>query len=197
MAATRIALAGIVVTIGMLATSRIADAASYQHLDTLAVSLQRDSARLYHEFRLHFRHTPGYTHLMSDAASMYRLARHVHEVAHHHGSIAHLRSDLRKLDHTFHHLEGLVDRIERGAYHHGVGHIHGDTRHVRRMLHVMDTNLHHLRADVNELGHGGHYIGTGYGHGVVPGHGGHAGHAGHRGAGVSFGGRRITFRLGH
>jgi|GEM_PF-2159564 len=119
------------------------------HLDDLALQLQRQSQQLYWEFRNHYSHTPSYRHLISDASEMYQLSAHVHEVAHHGGSPAHLQADLQKLDRLFHHVEDLVRDIERNHGHpwHG-GHIHGDTRHVRRILASMEDTLHHMLHDV-------------------------------------------------
>jgi hypothetical protein len=139
-----------------------AQADTYEHIDTLAVQLERYAARLDREFALHYRHTSQYAHLRSDSREMARLARHVHDVAHNHGSLAHLQSDLRNLDQLFHHVEDLVDDIEFHAAHnahgyhggfgyHGGGHIHGETRHVARLLHAMEDVLHHLQSDINEL----------------------------------------------
>ncbi len=125
-----------------------ASAQSYQHIDRLAYQLQRQSSSLYSEFRAHFSHTPGYRHLMSDTAKMYRLARHIHDLVHHHEDVHHIVEDLDQLDAAFHHVEELVDQIEHNAHHHGHGHVHGDTRHVRRLLQRMEDTLHHLREDL-------------------------------------------------
>jgi hypothetical protein len=139
-----------VLTIAGLST--VGQTARAEHIDDLAFQLQRQSRDLYLEFRQHYSHTRGYRHLISDSAEMYRLAGHIHEIAHHAGSLVHLRSDLKELDRLFHHIEDLVDDIEHDARfgHHG-GHIHGSTRHVRHLLHEIEDTLHHLLDDVNEL----------------------------------------------
>ncbi len=145
-----------------------AKADTYSHIDGLAVQLTRNARLLEREFAAHYRHTSRYRHLREDARQMIRLADHVHEVAHHEGSLSHLQSDLRQLDRLFHHIEELVDEIEHDAAglgddHHGHfgnfggyhgrygGHIHGNTRHVRRILSAMEDTLHHLQDDVRQL----------------------------------------------
>jgi negative regulator of sigma E activity len=143
----RKSLALVVLSVSLTAASS-AKAQSYEHIDRLASQLQRQSANLYWEFRAHFSHTPGYRHLLSDTARMYRLAAHVHEVIHHGANVGHIRHDVEQLDRAFHHVEEVVDQIEHDAFGHGFGHVHGDTRHVRRQLRQMEATLHHLRDDV-------------------------------------------------
>jgi hypothetical protein len=139
------------------ALTPVAKADTYSHIDGLAVQLTQYARLLDREFSLHYRHTPKYGHLRNDTRNMIRLADHMHDVAHHHGSLAHLQSDLRQLDRLFHHIEELVDDIEHDAIHshdfhgHFGGHIHGDTHHVRRILRSMEDTLHHLMEDVAEL----------------------------------------------
>jgi hypothetical protein len=150
-----------------------APAAKAEHIDDLARTLERQSRALESEFVAHFRHASHFRHLISDAREMAGLAAHIHDVAHHGGSPYHLRSDLRKLDDLYHHLEGLVDHIEHDAYH-GHGHVHGDTRHVRGLMRSISSTLHHLKADIERItdrGHG-HSHGAGYGGRRVVGFGG-------------------------
>ncbi|MGH7129493.1 MAG: hypothetical protein ACREIV_13065 [Planctomycetaceae bacterium] len=123
---------------------------TYHHIDELAFDVQKYTSSLYWEFRHHYSHTPDYQHLISDASQMYYLAKHIHEIAHHHGSVYHLEHDLEKLDRLFHHLENLVDEIEHEAFH-GHGHVHGHTGHVRSMLRRTESLIHHLQRDVREL----------------------------------------------
>ena len=173
MTTSRIALLGIVVLAGSFISSEKANAASYEHIDSLALKLQSNSAKLYHEFKLHYSHTPEFRHLISDASSMYHRCKHIHELAHHHGSLHHLASDLRTLDRSFHHLDRLVKSMECDAEHGFSGHIHGYTGHVHSLLRQMARDIHHLREDIEELtdphhGHGGgHGIGHGNGQGGV------------------------------
>ncbi|MGB7342702.1 MAG: hypothetical protein WBD20_00665 [Pirellulaceae bacterium] len=137
---------------GLLVLTTFASTASadvYHHIDDLAQQIERNSKRLVSEAR-HYRHTPEYGHLVSDARDMARLADHVHDLAHHHGSLAHLQSDLVELDRKFHHLESVFDRVEHNAAF-GHGHVHGNTSHVRRLLTQIETDLHHLQDDIRSL----------------------------------------------
>ncbi|NNE00103.1 MAG: hypothetical protein HKN47_22515 [Pirellulaceae bacterium] len=140
----------------LAALTTSASASTYNHIDQLAVTVARQARTVVSETR-HYRHTPEYRHLRSDAIEIARLADHMHEVAHHHGSLAHLESDLAQLDAKFHHLESVFDRIERNAAV-GHGHIHGNTAHVRRLLCSMEDNLHHLQDDVRALRRASHGV---------------------------------------
>ncbi|MCA9269163.1 MAG: hypothetical protein KDA41_11865 [Planctomycetales bacterium] len=184
-----------------------AQAAGYAHLDGLAVSMQSQARDLYNEFGLHFRHAAHFDHLRSDAANLYYLARHVHEVAHAGGATHHLEADLAQLDSVFHHLEDLVAHIEDDA-HFGGGHIHGSTYHVQLKLRQMETTIHHMQSDVTEMlhpidhfhGFGGPY-GGGHLHDDHDDHHGHGGpvvvHSFGNGGGISFGSGGIRIRFGH
>ena len=194
----------IAVLIAASLTASTANASSYRHIDILAVKMQRQSAKLYHEFRLHFRHTPEYRHLMSDARDLYYKSKHVHEVAHHRESLHHIKRDLAALDRLFHHLEELVEKITHDADHHGHGHIHGDTHHVEAIMKRFEQNLHHLRRDVKRMvSHHDHHLH--HGHGVPMFRGAHGykykkatPHVGFRvgGTNVSFGGNGVRFNFG-
>ncbi|NQU10230.1 hypothetical protein HQ590_05540 [bacterium] len=162
-----------------------ARADTYEHLDGLAFGLQRQAAELYHDFGAHFRHTAEYQHLASDAARMYHLAAHMHEVAHQRGGIQHLQSDLSQIDRNFHHLGGVVWQLASQASQPSGGHIHGDVRHAYTLMNQMKSTLHHLKADVDQLvyaaygGHGGH------------GGSGHPGQHGSPGIGLGWGNGRV------
>lgn len=140
----------------VVAAAAPASAGTYEHIDQLALRIEQQGRLLVSETR-HYRHTPEYAHLVADAREICRLATHVHEVAHNHGSVAHLASDLAQLDAKFHHLESVFDRIENHAAH-GHGHIHGNTAHVKAILNSMENNIHHLRDDIASLrSHSVHY----------------------------------------
>ncbi len=126
-----------------------ASADTYHHIDDLAKRIERNCKRVVIESR-HYRHTPEYGHLVSDARDMARLADHVHDLAHHHGSLIHLQSDVAALDRQFHHLESVFERIEHNAAF-GHGHIHGNTSHVRRLLQSIEKDIHHLQSDLRSL----------------------------------------------
>ncbi len=121
----------------------------YNHIDQLAVKIQRTARKLLRE-TVHFRHTPEYWHLVNDTNEMYRLATHVHEVTHFEGNLAHLQCDVDELDRQFHHVEQLLDRIDHDALY-GGGHIHGNTSHVKRMLISIEESIHHMRSDLQSI----------------------------------------------
>lgn len=118
----------------------------YRHIDQLALKIQRNSKRLLRETK-HYRHSSGYRHLVADTQSLYRLAGHIHEVAHFEGNFNHLQRDVRQLDREFHHLESVFERIEHDAIY-DIGHIHGNTAHVKRLLNSIEDSIHHLAEDV-------------------------------------------------
>ena len=201
------------------AFSATAKADTYHHMDQLALSIDQQAKEIVREAH-HYRHTPEYRHLVSDARDMCQLADHLHEVVHHHGDLGHVASDVNELDAKFHHLESVFDRIERRAAH-GHGHVHGNTSHVRELLISIEDSIHHLQEDLELLQtpvpvqpivsrrptiHATPYTSrwggynssrpSGYGHGV--------GHRGpnvygqpYRGRGITFGGgsTRFTFRF--
>jgi len=151
MTITRTLIATIVTLTGLAVSTGNATAASYRHIDSLAQKIMRQSRQLNTEFALHYRHVPEYRHLIDDARELYRIADHVHDVAHHSGNPYHLRNDLAKLDRLFHHVEGLVHRIEYRARHGRNGHIHGRTNHVDHLIADLEDTLHHLQADIDEM----------------------------------------------
>ncbi|MFK8111603.1 MAG: hypothetical protein AB8B91_05360 [Rubripirellula sp.] len=135
--------------IALLFTATTASADTYHHIDQLALSIERQAKRLVSESR-HYRHTPQYRELRDDSRDLARLADHLHDVAHDHGSLAHMESDLFELDAKFHHLESLFDCVERAASY-GHGHVHGNTSHVRRLLNSIENDIHHLQEDLRTL----------------------------------------------
>ena len=147
--AARTLIVAVLATTGFSTVGQTAQAASFKHIDQLSLEFRRDSSLLYWEFRRHFRHAAHYNHLISDSAKMYRLADHIHEVAHR-GTLGHMADDLAKLDRAFHHLEDLVDDIQDDAYH-GQGHTHGNTSHVRELMRELEDTLHHLRDDIRAM----------------------------------------------
>jgi len=202
-----------------------ASAASYQHVDELALQIQNQSRELVNEFRLHYRHTPEYGRLISDANQMYFKAASVHSIAHRHGNLSTLDRYVDQLDSRFHHLEDVLNRVECETTH-GHGHIHGHTGHVRSLVHRIESAIHHLHDDIRVMrshscGHSAPMpvvpvhsrISVGIGHGSI-GHGsigrcgtGH-GSIGHGGISVGVGHSRgysssyvrlgrMQFRLNH
>ena len=129
--------------------SSTAKADTYQHIDQLALHIARQAKTLVSESR-HYRHTPEYRYLVSDAQDMANLAEHIHELAYRNGSLKHLSSDLADLDAKLHHLEALFDHVERSAGQ-GRGRIYANTSHVRSLLNSIATDINYLESDVAAL----------------------------------------------
>lgn len=137
--------------------------AKAQHVDDHAAQLKKQVQTLYSEFARNYRHTSAYHHLMSDTAQMFRLAGHIHEVAHRGGNLRHLEADVRQLDKLYHHVEDQVaDMSRRGGRHnddlHGHRHDHDshrgpDTRRARRLLSDIEDSIHHLHEELQDVTH--------------------------------------------
>ncbi len=126
-----------------------ANADTYKHIDRIANRIQNQANQIVKETN-HYVHTPQYHHLRNDALAVAALAEHIHELAHHHGSVAHLASDLAELDARFHHLESVIEQIEVSAAY-GHGHLHGSTKRVHRLLDRIEDDIHHLQTDIASL----------------------------------------------
>ena len=103
------------------------------------------------EFRIHFRHTAEYGHLMSDAYSIARKADAIHGMVHHihcEADLYRLETELRSLDRLVHHLGDLVEEASHG---HGGGHAHGDTRHVQGLVSQMNRSIHSMESSVEAM----------------------------------------------
>ncbi len=126
-----------------------ASADVYNHLDRVALRILKKSERLVKETE-HYRNTPQYRHLLSDAREMCKLATHIHEVTHFEGNLRQLQRDVYQLDQVFHHVEGLFDQIERQAAY-GIGHIRGNTRHVKNLLNQIEREIDCLHDDIAKI----------------------------------------------
>ncbi len=150
----------ILVTSGLFADT----ARAGHHIDELAYTLRNQAVAVTREVYTGFRGTPQFEHLYSDVYEMYKLADHIHDVAHVRGSIPHIRRDMEEMDELFHHVEDLVADISRnsrsshrsrfghhghhGHYgHHGVSSYH--LRRLCRLLEEMEDTMHHLLEDVS------------------------------------------------
>lgn len=147
-----------VFALAMLVTSLSSNASAdlYRHIDLLALSIDQKAQLLSRETRL-YRNTPEYRHLVNDARDMARWADHLHDVAHRRGSLAHLQSDVRKLDALFRHLAGVVDRVERRASQ-GQGRIYGDTTHVCWLLDSIGADIQILCESIRALRNPGNRV---------------------------------------
>ncbi len=184
--------------LGLAVTGQAVQAAPNDHMDRHAVRLRALAAQAVNEVRIHYRHTPQYGHLISDAREIYAKADHIHRIAHRGVCPSHLLSDLNELDRLFHHTGELIRQVELRARH-GHGHVDGDTRHMRILGAQMAQELHQMMAEVNRPihpalipGHGGVWHGGPHG----PGHGGPHGGVHLNRSGIRFGNRRFSFRIG-
>lgn len=118
------------------------------------------SEELAREVDLHFRHTSGYRHLLSDAVAIRRKAEHIDTLSHHvHGieDVRHLQDDLRDLDELVHHFGDLIEDIGHGR---GRGHVHCDTRHVEELVACINRSLHSMERMVGEMERGCRHAGV-------------------------------------
>ncbi len=131
----------IAVTAMALATGK-AEARGENELVRLTHSIEDIAAELKDEFRIHYRHSSAYRHLMSDVSQILAEAGHIDSLAHNpHSSLRHIKADLEDLDDLAHHLHDLVDAVDRGRY---SGHVDGNTRHVHSLLSSLNGTIHHM-----------------------------------------------------
>jgi hypothetical protein len=159
-----IATTALMLTAGLFANTA---SAADPHLDDLAFTLQQQAALACREVRYGFQRTAAYPHLYRDFYELYTLAAHVHEVAHNHGDLVHLKDDMEELDALFHQTEeltaqaGTVRVAQAGggvilvpacgstvsAYH---------LRKLQVIMRDMEDTIHHMQEDLEaELGPSG------------------------------------------
>lgn len=126
---------------------------SYHYVDELANAVMQRAGALAEVARRNSSYGFAYKHLYNDTYEMYGLAAHIHELAHHHGSILHIRKDVEKLDKLFHHIEDLIAGLRPygASFHHG-GHSHGIHIHIHRGG-PSRTQLRRMRLMADDLGH--------------------------------------------
>jgi len=151
----------LILTIGLFTSSA---SAADPHLDDLAFSLKRQAALACREVRYGFRRTAAFPHLYKDFYELYTLADHIHEVAHNHGDLRHLKDDVDALDDLFHHTEELTARAGNVRVVSGTGIVttvpacggNVSRYHLRKLLAIMaemEDTIHHLQDDLEaELG---------------------------------------------
>ena len=119
-----------------------ASARGENELVRLAHTIEDIAAELKEEFRVHYRHSSAYRHLMSDVSEILSEAKHIDGLAHDpRSSLRHLKADLVDLDDLAHHLHEVVDAVERRRY---GGHVDGTTRHVHLMLDSLNGTIHRM-----------------------------------------------------
>lgn len=137
-------LAATVTAIGLFSGTGTAQAQSNEHIDRLALRVQRQAQYLQTQVRTSCGYTPQYRHLEYDVAEMVRAAAHLHEAAHCGGNSVHLRADVRRLNRLYHHVEEEVDQL-----------VYSGTADpssiasIRRRLAGLGQTLYHLREDVD------------------------------------------------
>lgn len=118
------------------------------HLDRLALQMQRQAEVMHREVHAHFRNTPQFTHLDADVAKLERVARHIHDLAHHHGNLSHIRRDVEEIDHLYHHVQELVNAVSLSGQ---VG--YDEIRHLRLAIAQLGEIIHHTRDDLQPRYH--------------------------------------------
>ena len=140
------------------------EAADLEHLDQVAFSIKRQTARICRELNLGFRRAPQYRHLYKDVYAMYQLADHMHEIAHHTNNVRHLRADARELDELMHHVQELFSQSVASHAPRSITSVHGihlryhsgsvglqgyHTRRLQTMLESLEDSVHHLLEDLD------------------------------------------------
>lgn len=136
-----------VVAVGV--STNTASANEYGHINRMAVKIRNQTRQLLRETE-HYRLTPNYRFLVSDAAALRQLAEHTREVARQKGNLDHLAADVAEMDRTFHHLENLFDNTELLASQ-CQGSVKGHTAHVKRLLNSIEDCIHHIQSDIDVL----------------------------------------------
>lgn len=151
-----IATTALMMTAGLFASTA---SAADPHLDDLAFTLQQQAALACREVRYGFQRTPAYPHLYKDFYELYTLAEHVHEVAHNHGDLVHLKDDVEEMDALFHQVEELTAQagnvrvvqanggyISVPACGNAVSAYH--LRKLQALMVQMEDTIHHLQEDL-------------------------------------------------
>jgi len=133
----------------LAALSSEANANTYKTIDRIANRIQNQANQVVNETS-HYVHTPQYHHLRNDALAVAALAEHIHDLAHHQGSVRHLVTDLTQLDARFRNLKSLLRDVEVNAAY-GHGHLHGSTKRAHRILDRIEDDIHKLRKEIASL----------------------------------------------
>ncbi len=139
--------------VALLTSTLGATASPGQSLSAHAHRIVEIADDLAHEFRLRYRHTRGYRHLVPDISEIQDRAHHIDRLSHDcRASLHHIQVDLRELDNLTHHLHEVVEELEHHARHHpGHSHIHGPTCHVHRSLDALKDSIHAMELLVEDL----------------------------------------------
>jgi hypothetical protein len=122
---------------------------SWDHVDELAVDLERLAQDLHDNVHLHLEGHAYFDHMDGHADEIEHLAEHIHKIAHDGGNLQHLRADVIELDEQVHHADDVITQIaRRGVL---AAHYDGAVRVNRRIVSSMNGILHHLEEDLAEL----------------------------------------------
>ena len=136
--------------LSMIAVSALttqAQADEYLHINNLAQLIHDKSSELHKQMK-HFRHTPHYDHVRSNALEIKRLANDIRKIAKREGSIVTLAACLDQLATYYHHTAELVDEIDFSVAN-GVGRVHADASYqVKALMVDLEDCIYQMRQDV-------------------------------------------------
>ena len=126
-----------------------ASANHYDHIDRVAVRVQKNAQRLLDETK-NYRGAPGYHQLVNQTRLVRDTAIHIHDVTHFEGNIPHLKRDVAMIDRSFHQLEDLFCHIE-AEIERGRCHLDVNTNRFRRKMKQLEREIHHLGDDLAKI----------------------------------------------
>jgi hypothetical protein len=132
-----------------IGTSSVASANHHDHIDRVAVRVQKNAQRLLEETR-HYRNAPGYHQLVAQTRLVRDTAIHIHDVTHFEGNVPQLRRDVAMIDRSFHQLEDLFCHIE-AEIERGRCHLNVNTNRFRRKMKQLEREIHHLGDDLAKI----------------------------------------------
>ena len=134
------------ITLGFGST---ASANHYDHIDRVAVRVQKNAQRLLDETK-NYRRAPGFHQLVNQTRLVRDTAIHIHDVTHFEGNIPHLKRDVAMIDRSFHQLEELFCYIE-AEVERGRCHLDVNTNRFRRKMIQLEREIHHLGDDLAKI----------------------------------------------
>ncbi|QDU98691.1 hypothetical protein [Lignipirellula cremea] len=131
-----------------LGTPAFAQGDTYEHLDEMALDLQRFAEEIVEETHAHLQGNAYFPQIDRAAHRIEELAAHVHRVAHDRGDIVHLRNDIDDLDRWVHHIDDLGNFIARRGVRSSEW---GGFQYMRSCIASMLDTLHHMQDDLHQL----------------------------------------------
>lgn len=139
-------MALLLTALGLSSLASTATANDYLRINRAARTIERKANLLAGEV-VHYQAMPQYCQLTDDLEDFVRLSQHITDLVRVSGNVRHIKSDVNELDRTFHHIEGVFDRIERQIAR-GRGYKYGNTAHVKRLLNDVEDCIHHMQEDI-------------------------------------------------